>query len=57
MPGKMSKSSVVCCAHFKCDDFIPGYTRKMLKPDAVPSIFPKVRINNLSACVHKGAHQ
>ncbi|CAH0698145.1 unnamed protein product [Spodoptera exigua] len=41
LPGKISKSSVVCSEHFKCDDFFPGYTRKMLKPDAVPSIFPK----------------
>ncbi|XP_045783383.1 THAP domain-containing protein 1-like isoform X2 [Maniola jurtina] len=42
VPGKISKSSVICSEHFKRDDFIPGYIRKMLKPDAVPSIFPKV---------------
>ncbi|CAH2091914.1 unnamed protein product [Euphydryas editha] len=42
VPGKISKSSVVCSAHFKCDDFVSGYIRRMLKPDAVPSIFPKV---------------
>uniref|UniRef100_A0A2H1WYC6 SFRICE_010749 n=1 Tax=Spodoptera frugiperda TaxID=7108 RepID=A0A2H1WYC6_SPOFR len=42
IPGKISKTSAVCNLHFNDDDFVNAFSRKRLKGNAVPSIFPKI---------------
>lgn len=41
IPGKITKTSVVCNLHFKGQDFVNEF-KKRLKGNALPSIFPKV---------------
>ncbi|KAH8031979.1 hypothetical protein HPB51_022501 [Rhipicephalus microplus] len=39
VPNSTSNYSVVCSLHFLPPDFKDGYTRRLLKPGAVPSVF------------------
>jgi hypothetical protein len=42
--GEIREESKICSSHFRKDDYNVQYGRRVLKPYAIPTIFPDITI-------------